>query len=107
VLARSSRALLLGEAAHPKAVKAISQAIQSHPSVEKLVELLTMHLAPKQILMNAHVKLNDNLSTADIETAIIEIEDRVRRAEPDVEMIFLEAARGKNIKESAVSEHIS
>lgn len=106
VLARSSRGLLLGEAANAKVVMAITHAIENHPSVEKLVELLTMHLAPKKILMNAHVKLKDDLSTADIETAIIEIEDRIKRAEPKVEMIFLEAARGDHIEASAVSEHI-
>src|SRR5215211_3967713 len=53
VLARSSRGLLLGEAANPKVLAAIKQAIESHPNVEYVVELLTMHLAPKQILINA------------------------------------------------------
>jgi divalent metal cation (Fe/Co/Zn/Cd) transporter len=59
-----------------------------------VVELLTMHLAPKQILINAHVQLRPNLVTGDIEKSIAEIEDRIKRAEPKVEMIFLEAARG-------------
>src|SRR5678810_1476049 len=45
VLARTSRGLLLGEAANPKAVAAIKQAIESHHNVEHVVELLTMHLA--------------------------------------------------------------
>jgi divalent metal cation (Fe/Co/Zn/Cd) transporter len=107
VLARSSRGLLLGEAATPKVVAAIKQAIESHPNVENVVELLTMHLAPKQILINAHVKLRDDLHTGDIETSILEIEDRIKRAEPKVEMIFLEAARGIQADEhQAVAEHI-
>jgi len=55
VLARTSRGLLLGEAATPKAVAAIKQAIESHPNVEHVVELLTMHLAPKKILINAQI----------------------------------------------------
>lgn len=107
VLARSSRGLLLGEAATPKVVAAIKQAIESHPNVENVVELLTMHLAPKQILINAHVKLRENLRTDDIEQSILEIEDRIKRAEPKVEMIFLEAARGVQADEhQAVAEHI-
>lgn len=107
VLARSSRGLLLGEAATPKVLAAIKQAIESHPNVENVVELLTMHLAPKQILINAHVKLRENLRTDDIEQSILEIEDRIKRAEPKVEMIFLEAARGKQADEhQAVAEHI-
>jgi len=107
VLARSSRGLLLGEAATPKVLAAIKQAIESHPNVETVVELLTMHLAPKQILINAHVKLRENLRTDDIEQSILEIEDRIKRAEPKVEMIFLEAARGVQADEhQAVAEHI-
>jgi len=94
VLARASRGLLLGEAANAKEVAAIREAIESHHNVEHVVELLTMHLAPKQILINAHVKLKDNLVTSDILNSIEEIEERIKRAEPKVEMIFLEAARG-------------
>jgi cation diffusion facilitator family transporter len=93
VLARTSRALLLGEAASPREVQAISRAIESHPNVVRVVELLTMHLAPKEILINAHVKLRDGLKTEQIETTIEEIEELIRRAEPKVQMIFIETAR--------------
>lgn len=107
VLARSSRGLLLGEAANPKVLKAIKEAIESHPNVECVVELLTMHLAPKQILINAHVHLRENLVTGDIETSILEIEERIKRAEPKVEMIFLEAARDQQADEHhPVAEHM-
>src|SRR5215216_4381548 len=75
VLARSSRGLLLGEAATPKSVSAIQSAIESHPNVCEVVELLTMHLAPKQILINAHVNLRDDLATDDIERTNQEIEE--------------------------------
>ena len=97
VLARTSRALLLGEAAGPKSVKAIIDAIEGHPNVERVVELLTMHLAPKEILINAHVKLKDHLVTGDIEQTIEEIEGRIKEAEPKVEKIFLEAARDPQV----------
>jgi len=107
VLARSSRGLLLGEAANLKNVAAIKQAIESHPNVVKVVELLTMHLAPKQILINAHVNLRDDLVTGDIVQTIEEVEDLIRRAEPKVEMIFLEAARQSQSSEhDVVPQHI-
>jgi len=107
VLARTSRALLLGEAANIKSVRAIKKAILSHPNVEKVVELLTMHLAPKEILINAHVKLRDDLRTGDIENSILEVEDRIKRAEPKVEMMFIEVARGQQVDEHVpVPEHI-
>ena len=92
-LARSSRGLLLGEAATPKSLEAIRGAILAHPNVCEVVELLTMHLAPKQILINAHVNFRDDLATDDIERTINEVEENIKRAEPMVDMIFLETAR--------------
>ncbi|MBV9211120.1 MAG: cation transporter [Acidobacteria bacterium] len=92
-LARSSRGLLLGEAATPKTVRTIRRAIMEHPNVVEVVELLTMHLAPKQILINAHINLRNNLKTDEIEGTIEEIEDLIKQAEPKVDKIFLETAR--------------
>lgn len=93
VLARSSRGLLLGEAANEKSLKRIRDAMLGHPNVVEVVELLTMHLAPKQILVNAHVNFRDDLATDDIESTINEIEALMKQAEPKVDMIFLETAR--------------
>ncbi len=93
VLARTSRALLLGEAANPQEVEAITRAIETHPKMVKVGELLTMHLAPKEILVNAHVKLRDGLTTEEIERTIEELEGLIQRTEPKVTMIFIETAR--------------
>jgi cation diffusion facilitator family transporter len=107
VLARTSRGLLLGEAASKKARQAIRAAIESHPNVVKVIELLTMHLAPKQILINAHVNLRDDLVTDDIEQTNEEIETLIRKAEPKVEMIFLETARDSHSsKREVIPEHV-
>ena len=107
VLARASRGLLLGEAANEKEVDAIKKAIEGHSSVERVVELLTMHLAPKQILINTHVKLRDDMNTVSIVNAIAEIEERIKRAEPKVERIFVEIARDDQVDSRApVAEHM-
>lgn len=107
VLARASRGLLLGEACNPQSVREIIQAIESHPNVNKVVELLTMHLAPKQVLINAHVNLRDELVTNDIVQTIEEVEELIKRAEPKVEMIFLEIARqSESSTPERVTEHM-
>lgn len=51
-----------------------------------------MHLAPKQILVNAHVNLIDELTNAQIIGTIAEIESAIKKAEPKVDMIFLKTA---------------
>jgi cation diffusion facilitator family transporter len=106
-LARSSRGLLLGEAATPKSVAAIKSAIENHPNVFEVVELLTMHLAPKQILVNAHINLRNQLTTDEIEQTIGEIEASIKRAEPKVHNIFLEAAReSANEEQGTIPQHV-
>jgi len=74
---------------------------EAHPSVVKVVELLTMHLAPKQILVNAHINLKSELSNTEIVQTIAEVEEAMKKAEPKVDMIFLETAslRDTNLKE--------
>jgi cation diffusion facilitator family transporter len=107
VLARTTRGLLLGEAANPKSVRSIVQAIESHPNVVKVIELLTMHLAPKQILINAHINLRDDLMTGDIVKTVEEVEELIKRAEPKVEMIFLETARqSESSEKEPLAEHV-
>jgi cation diffusion facilitator family transporter len=106
-LARSSRGLLLGEAATEKARERIRLAILEHPNVCGVIELLTMHLAPKQILINAHVNFRDELETSDIEQTIKEIEQNIKRAEPMVDMIFLETARrSESSADEPILQHI-
>jgi cation diffusion facilitator family transporter len=107
VLARSSRGLLLGEAATPQTVERIRQAILAHPHVCEVVELLTMHLAPKQILINAHINFRDSLKTDEIENTIEELEAVIKKAEPKVDRIFLETARESDAtRQAPIPEHI-
>jgi divalent metal cation (Fe/Co/Zn/Cd) transporter len=97
----------LGEAANKKEVEAIRNVINSHPGVVETVELLTMHLAPKQILVNAHVNLKNDLTNEQIVTAIHEIEEKIKEAEPKVDMIFLETASlTDSSKKEVMPQHI-
>jgi divalent metal cation (Fe/Co/Zn/Cd) transporter len=72
-----------------------------HHSVIETVELLTMHPAPKQIPVNAHVNLKNDLTNEQIIHAIREIEAKIKKAEPKVDMIFLETA---SLTDSSVKE---
>ena len=63
------------------------------PARRGQASLINFYLQPKQILINAHVRLRPNLVTSDIVSSIEEVEKRIKQAEPKVEMIFLEVAR--------------
>ncbi|CAN5399556.1 cation diffusion facilitator family transporter [soil metagenome] len=106
-LARSSRGLLLGEAANEKDVNAIREAINSHPNVIETVQLLTMHLAPKQILINANINLKSELDYPQVVETIKEIEVKIKEAEPKVDMIFLETGSLDNLSDKPLNpKHI-
>ena len=51
-----------------------------------------MHLAPKQILINAHVNFRNELART-TSSSVNEVEELIKRAEPKVDKIFLETAR--------------
>ena len=51
-----------------------------------------MHLAPKQILVNAQINLKNDLTNTEIIKTIAEVEEAMKKAEPKVDMIFLETA---------------
>jgi hypothetical protein len=66
-----------------------------------------MHLAPKQILINASVNFRNELATDDIEQAVGEVEALIKKAEPKVDMIFLEVARESTADSNApIPQHI-
>ncbi len=86
---------------------AIRQAINSHPNVIETTQLLTMHLAPKQILVNANINLKSELDYPQVVETIKEVEVKIKEAEPKVDMIFLETGTLDNLSDKPLNpKHI-
>jgi cation diffusion facilitator family transporter len=85
------RGLLLGEAATDSDCRRIREAVESVPQVAALLDLLTLHLGPEDILVNLNVNFADGLDTDALEGAIDEIEQRIRASVPAARRIFIEA----------------
>jgi cation diffusion facilitator family transporter len=98
VLYREAKSLLVGEAASPEDQEKIRKAFKDHPAVERLDELLTMHLAANQILVNAHVKFKGGLTLEEVEDIIDEIEDVIIDQVPEVFKIFIETHQKSNVE---------
>ena len=90
-LGRDTKRLLIGEAATPEERAEIREIIGSHVAVDRVVELLTMALAPDRLLVAARVDLADGLSTDEVEHASTEIERQLRERVPTVWQVFLDA----------------
>ena len=86
-----TRGLLIGEAATDADRQRIRDAVTSVPEVATVIECLTLHLGPEDILVNLNVNFEDGLTTDDLERAVDEIEKRIRAAVPTARRIFIEA----------------
>jgi len=103
-LALDSRRLLIGETAHPRIVRSIRSIVESDPATVRTGDPLTMHLGPEGVLVNLDVQFRRGLSAGELEQAVDRLEDRIRRAHPEVERIFLEArSLGGRVSPSAPS----
>jgi cation diffusion facilitator family transporter len=88
-LARESKGLLLGEGARPEVVRSIRRIAGEEPGVERVNGLLTVHMAPNQIVAALSVEFADQLTAGEIETAVANIERRLREAHPQVMTVFV------------------
>jgi cation diffusion facilitator family transporter len=89
-LARDIRGLLTGEAARPDEREEIERVLESADEVDEVLELLTMVLGPRALLVAARLNFRDGLSAAQIEEAANRIADEVREVVPDVRQMFLD-----------------
>ncbi len=90
-LAYESKNLLVGESMAPHKLEAIRRIIDQDPRVLRLIDALTMHLGPEDVLLNLDVEFADRLSTDEVEDAVVNLEDRIRASFPEVRRIFIEA----------------
>lgn len=91
LLAYESKGLLIGESASARVTDGLRGLAAAHPGVAKVNELLTMHLAPQQVLVNLSVDFEDRLSSAEIEAAVSQLETRMCETFPEVSRVFIEA----------------
>jgi divalent metal cation (Fe/Co/Zn/Cd) transporter len=89
LLARESKGLLIGERANPELNNAISAIARSEPGVCHVNQVITLHLAPEQVIATASLDFDDRLKTSDIENAVVNIERRTRAAHRQVASLFV------------------
>jgi len=94
-LAYETKALLIGEAAAPKVVKGIRDAIRNESRIERCIEMNTMHLGPNHVIVDILAEFNDKMTTADIEGAIVDLERDIKSRFSSVQNISVEPATGR------------
>jgi cation diffusion facilitator family transporter len=95
VLAVEMKSLLIGEAANPEWRREVVAAIESEPSVRRLLDLRTQHLGPEEILVCARIELDPGLDFQQVARAIDSVQERMRARIPAEVRIYLEPDLGE------------
>jgi cation diffusion facilitator family transporter len=90
VLAVETKSLLIGESAATEHEAAITAALLGGGSIQRLIDLKTMHLGPEDLLVAAKVEMPGSLTFAGVAAAINEAEVRIRNAVPIARVIYIE-----------------
>jgi cation diffusion facilitator family transporter len=90
-LAYEMKALLIGEAADPEVLAQVRRILTAHKAVLRTNEVLTMHLGPREVLLNLSVDFKDGMDSTQVEETIGELERRIKTASPQVKRIYIEA----------------
>jgi cation diffusion facilitator family transporter len=89
LLARETKALLIGEPAAPGVRASILEIAAADPSVRTANGVSTVQLGPRQIFAGLSVDFEDGQSAGDIEASVQRMETAIRLAHPDLVVLFV------------------
>jgi cation diffusion facilitator family transporter len=91
-LARRMKSLLIGESASDEDLDTIRQIVYAHDRVRSLISLRGLQYGPDELLVEAQVAFDDDLTFRDIARAIDDIEAEVRARVPGARLVAIEPA---------------
>ena len=100
LLARETKGLLIGERADQRIHDSILRIAAGMDGVAHANGVLTIHLAPQQIMVALSLEFADELRTPEIEAKVIELENRVRLMHPAVVALFVKPQSPGGFKET-------
>jgi divalent metal cation (Fe/Co/Zn/Cd) transporter len=89
-LGADSRTLLIGAAAPQEDRQRVHEAIAAFEEVNEILHLLTMHLRPNSVLVNAEIHVVNGIDTDQIEELIEQITHAIREQMPEANQVFIE-----------------
>jgi cation diffusion facilitator family transporter len=91
ILARITHGLLIGESATPENQERALRLTASVEGVDRVTQLLTLHLGPDVILLAMKIAFEPTLSVSQVEEVTNRIEAAIRAELPQMRKIFIEA----------------
>ncbi|HEU4665998.1 MAG TPA: cation diffusion facilitator family transporter [Dokdonella sp.] len=88
-LARETKALLIGEPAHPQLRDSLLRIAAADEAIAHANGVYTAQLGPDRVLAALSAEFRDGLATDDIERCVRRLERAIREAHPDVVALFV------------------
>ncbi len=90
ILMVEMHSLLIGEGATAEQQRAICEALEGTPHVDRVIHLRTQYLGPDEMLVGAKIALPPDCELATVAQVIDDAEARIREAVPAARVIYLE-----------------
>jgi cation diffusion facilitator family transporter len=100
-MANETRSLLTGEAASPKVLFDVKAILAADRCVVEVVEVLSLHLGPREILLGVTLDFRDDLPGGEIERAASALSRRIQEKHPEITRVFLRPGSRKELVASA------
>lgn len=91
MIARLTHGLLIGESAQDEDKARALTLVSETPGVERVTQLLTMHLGPDVIILALKIAFRPGMTVEEVESTTNRIEAKVRAEMPHMRKIFIEA----------------
>jgi len=93
ILARETKGLLIGEPARSELVSSICAMAREQPGIEHSNGLFTVHIGPRQVVAALSAAFTDTLPASEVEAIVAALEERVRKAHPEVVSVLVKPQR--------------
>jgi cation diffusion facilitator family transporter len=90
-LAFETKGLLIGESANREVVAEIRRLAEHYPEVERVNEVLTMHMGPEYILANISLDIACDVPRTRAHAIMDELDARIKAADRRVKRVFIES----------------
>lgn len=95
-LARETMGLLIGEGADETVVEAIRHSIQTHPEIDNVNEIATLHMGPNFIVVNVSLDFSDELESGELESLVTLLTREIKAVDSSIKRVFIEAESRDN-----------
>ena len=90
-LAFETKGLLIGEAANREVVAQITRLAKGYPEVEKVNEVLTMHVGPEYILAALSLNIACDVPRTRAHAVMDELDESIKKTDPRLKRVFIES----------------